>query len=508
MKTSVLRIFAVAFVAVLAIACGGGGGGGTAAAPGGGSSGGSPGGGTGGGGAGGGSGGGGGSSGPTPGEDETGGINGGGRWVSQGSVSRLGSIVVNGVRFDAGAAAITVNGAPGSEADLRPGLVLRVLGEVAVGGAAGVAERVVYENSLRGAVQQVDATTNSMRLLGQDVRVTLATIYGDGLSSDGLLAIGVGDGLVISGFLDSAGRLQASRVDRDPAPGTAEIVGTVTGLDATGRRFNINGLVVDYAAASLDGFPGGGPADGETVRVRGPAPSGTGALVAAAVSWRAAGVVAAADDNVNVEGIVTRFGSAADFDVAGQRVLTTASTRYVATTAASLQADDFLDVQGERDGEGRLVAARIERLPPADTLIEARLDGVDAAAGTLQLLGITVHTTARTRFHDDDDERLSLADLRAGDAVEIAGYLSEGRFIAVRVELDDDGDDGVEIDGPVADLADPEFRIGGIRIVTDALTEFDDTSRAEFFSSGAGRRAEVEGRWTGTFVLAEEVELE
>mgnify|MGYP005843593209 CR=1 FL=1 len=426
--------------------------------------------------------------------------------MSQGSASRLGSVFVNGVRYEVDGAQIVVNGTAATPAALKAGQVLQVVGDVEVGGREGDAESVTYENTVRGRVTQLSLVDRTLTILGQQVRVGLETVFAPDISPGDIESLSVGDDLVVSAFVDANGQLRASRIDRDGSPGTAEVVGAVSAVDSVAKRFQLNALVVDYRTAVPSGFTGSDPSNGDLVRVTGPLPAAGSPLAATTLASRTP-LVGATDDNVNVEGLVTRLASGADFDVGGQRVVTNASTAFVGTTSAALQVNDFVDVQGKRDATGGLVAVRVEAFPPADIQIEARLDAVDAAAGTLGLLGITVNTTARTRFVADDDGAFSLADLRAGDAVEIAGYVADGRFVAVRVENDDDGGE-VEIEGPATDLADPEFRIGGIRIVTDALTEFDDTSRAEFFSTGAGRRVEVEGTWTGTFVLATEVELD
>ena len=474
------RSFPMACLAALVVACGGGGSAPPAA---------------------------GGGAGLTPG-NQTAGINGGGRWVAQGSVSRLGSVFVNGVRFDLDGAEIFVNGAPATPADLKPGQVLRLNGDVEVGGREGSAEIVAYENSLRGRITQLSLVDRTVTILGQELRVGLETIFAPEISPGALESLSVGNDVIVSAFVDAEGRLRASRIGRDPSPGTAEVIGMVSDQDTAARRFRINGLVVDYSLSGL-GFPSLDPLNGNTVRVIGDLPAPGATLVAASIALRQP-LVGGPDENVNLEGLVTRFAGAGDFDVAGQRIVTNASTVFVGTTGASLKANDFVDVQGKRDAADGLVAVRIEGFPAPDIQMEARLDAVDVAAGTVGLLGITVHTTARTRFYDDDDERLSLADLRAGDEVEIAGYLTEGRFVAVRVERDDDTNPGSEvaIEGPVTDLADPDFRIGGIRIVTDAQTEFDDISRSEFFGTATGRRAEVDGSWNGSYVQAEEVELD
>lgn len=441
------------------------------------------------------------------------GINGGGAWNAFGPLSTFGSIVVIGVRYEVDDAEFLVNGQPATVADLAQGQVVLVVGNVDEGGLTGQAGRVVYEHNLRGGIATIDLNARTLTALGQSVQVGVDTIFGASIPSGDLEAMAAGDAIIVSGFVDSLGRIVATRIDRDPAPGTAELRGPVSGVDTAASRFDINGLVVDYSSATLDGFASGAPANGDTVFVSGPEPLTGESMVASLVSWRASGVDAQVEDNLIIEGLVTGFRSATDFEVAGQPVLTTGDTVFVGSSLARLGADALVSVEGSLDEQRRLVAVRVEVVPRADTEIEARIDGVDLEAGTIRMLGIDVYTTARTRYEDDDDDRpITIEALRAGDGVEIAGYFLDGRFTAVRVERDDESDDEVEIEGPVNAVAAPEFRIAGIRILTDALTEFewdDETlTAAEFFAIALGRLAEVEGAWNGEVVVAEEVELD
>jgi hypothetical protein len=504
MRIQITGTVIVTLAAMLLIACGGGADS-TASSTGGGGAGGGSGGGS-GGGAGGGTGGGT----PDPG-DPVFGINGGGAWVISGALSQFGSVVVNGVRYDTTGSEIIVNGQPAIQADLAQGQVVAVRGEVAEGGLTGVAERVEYESSVRGGIREIDHSAGLMRILGQQVRAGLETIYGASIGIAGIEGLGAGDAVVVSGYRDSTGALDATRIDRDPSPGTAELRGVASAVDPASGRLRINDLGVDFSAAALEGFASGAPANGDTVFVRGPEPAAGQPLVAGLLAWRPVAVDAVPEENVDLEGLVTRFASLTDLDVAGLRVVIGEATELVASAAAEIVLDAFVDVEGSLDADGRLAAARVQVIPRADIEVEARIDGVDLVAGTIQLLGIDAFTTARTRFEDDDGRQLVLADLRAGDDVEIAGYYWEGRFTAVRVARDvDDGQ--VEIEGPVMSLAQPEFHIGGIRIVTDSLTEFDGNDAPltadEFFTIAEGRRVEVEGTWNGEFVRAEEVELE
>ena len=449
----------------------------------------------------------------TPPPDPLLGINGGGAWNAFGPLSTFGSIVVIGVRYEVDDAEFLVNGQPATQAALAQGQVVFVVGNVDEGGLTGQAERVVYEHNLRGGVAAIDLNARTLTALGQEVQVGVDTIFGASIPVGDLTSLSTGDAIIVSGFVDSLGRIVATRIDRDAAPGTAELRGPVSGLDMAGSRFDINGLVVDYGSATLEGFANGAPANGDTVYVSGPEPLAGEPLVASVVSWRAAGVDAQAEDNVFIEGLVTTFRSAADFEVAGQPVLTTDDTVFVGASLARLGRDALVSVEGSLDGQRRLVAVRVEVVPRADTEIEARIDAVDLEAGIIRMLGIDVHTTPRTRYEDDDDDQpITLANLRAGDSVEVAGFSLDGRFIAVRIERDDDSDEQVEVEGPIGTVAAPEFRIAGIRILTNDLTEFerDDAplTAAEFFAIALGRLAEVDGSWNGEVVVAEDVELD
>ena len=449
----------------------------------------------------------------TPPPDPLLGINGGGAWNAFGPLSTFGSIVVIGVRYAVDDAQFLVNGQPATQADLAQGQVVFVVGDVDEGGLTGRAERVIYEHNVRGSVTAIDLAARRLTVLGQQVQVGVDTLFGPSIPPEGLAALVVGDAVTVSGFVDSSGHVAATRVDRDAAPGTAEVRGPVSGLDVAATRFQVNGLAVDYGSAVLEGFPGGVPQDGDIVFVRGPSPLAGEPLVASLLAWRAAGVDAEVEDNVFIEGLVTAFSSTTDFAVAGQPVVTTANTVFVGNSLQRLGRDALVSVEGSLDAQQRLVAVRVTVVPRADTEIEAQVDSVDLEAGIIRMLGIDVYVNARTRYADDDDDLpLSLASLRAGDGVEVAGYLLDGHFIAVRVERDDDGIGEVEIEGPIGALAEPEFRIAGIRILTDAFTEFERNDQtinaAEFFAEALGLMAEVDGQWNGEAVIAGKVELQ
>ncbi|RXM07868.1 hypothetical protein EO238_29000, partial [Citrobacter sp. AAK_AS5] len=79
-------------------------------------------------------------------------------------------------------------------------------------------------------------------------------------------------------------------------------------------------------------------------------------LVASRLEKHSSSLSGSSDDDADLEGLVTRFASATDFDVAGQAVTTTAATRYEGGSAADLALDVNVDVEGGFDSGGRIVA--------------------------------------------------------------------------------------------------------------------------------------------------------
>jgi hypothetical protein len=271
---------------------------------------------------------------------------------------------------------------------------------------------------------------------------------------------------------------------------------------------------VDYSAAQLSNFTTGTPANGDLVEAHGSLDA-AGVLIATRLERRSASLEGTSDDSADLEGLVTRYVSSLDFDVAGQRVTTTATTVYEGGSAADLVLGANVEVEGGFAANASLVAARIEFRRESEVELAALVDSVNVAAGSLEVLGMTVRTNALTRFEDHSDAdlpRFSLADLRSGDYVELSAYDDGVGLVASLLERDD-ADDRLEIEGPANAVAAPDFTIAGIRITTNDQTEFRNNdggsiSAATFFAAVAGREVKVRGTLVGNTVLAERAELE
>lgn len=451
--------------------------------------------------------------------------------ISVGPITNFGSIVVNGVRYDTDNATFLVSGQPGTQTDLSVGHIVRVKGSRDSESGTGTADEVWFDETVEGPVDDIDLASGTLVVLGQTVIVTADTSFDDDFNPESLEGVDFGDIVEVSGQFDADGNIVASRIEReDDTDNEFEVYGFVASLDTAAMTFSINNLVVDYSSATLDDFPDGEPANGDFVEVKGTSFGPNGELIAIEVDRESPHPDFDDDDDdiddddfeVEIEGYITRFDSASDFDVAGRPVTTTAATRYEDGTVDDLDLNVKIEVEGRIDANGVLVAEEIEfeNERERDIRIGARVDSVDVGNDTVVLLGILVRVDVRTRMEDDDDEeeRLTVADLRVGDYLEIRGTESpegDGSIRASRLEREDDGDEETILQGFVENVSEPTLQILGVTIETNGNTEFeglndDDLSATDFFASVVvGDLIKAKGvESSDTTIVAEELEFE
>ena len=419
-----------------------------------------------------------------------------------GAISGFGSVIVNGVRYDTTGTEIRVDDRVGAVAELRVGQVVRVEAEVDDRGQAR-ARRIEQEHLLSGTVQSLDASSGAITVAGQVVRIDDDTSFDDSIGGS-LAGIVVGDRIEVHGFAGSDGQARATRLERADANETeVEVTGLVAALDTAARRFSVGSLRVDYSTATLEDFGATSLGNGVLVEVKGRELLADGALRATRVEREDGGAMGPAGGEAEIEGLVTRFGSTTDFDVAGRPVTTTASTVFVGGAAADLALDVKVEAEGRVDANGVLVAVKVAFKRASSVRVTAPVEAVDVAAGTLRALGLTIAVDANTRKedHESDDQFFSLESLRVGDWVEVQGHpdpSASARIIATRLEREDPEDE-VELRGRAEELQSPRFRILGTSIETTPATEFEDEDvridAATFFARAAGQVVEVDGAW-------------
>jgi hypothetical protein len=445
-------------------------------------------------------------------------------------LTAFGSIVVGGVRYDTSGAAITVEGQPATQSALDVGDVVLVTGSVKDDGVTGVAERVIADDILEGAVESIDLSTGQFTVLAQTVVVTPDTIFADDFSLRTLEGLSPGDIVEIAGFIGD-GRIIATRVERDTANDGLEVAGFVTSLDSNARTFRINDLVVDYSGAAIDDdFPGGAPATGDLVEAEG-VRFENGTLFATKLEFwgnRPRIVCDGFDDgddndecDIELEGYVSAIASASSFALNGVPVLINSGTSFEDGTAADIVLNARLEVDGFINADGVVVATAVDFEDDERPIeIEARVQAVDFANGVVTLLGIRVQLTSRTRFEDFSSALafpFRADDISVGDYLEIIGVPSEDTavdVIATKVEREDDDDNTVSLQGFVESLAQPDLGILGVTVQTTVGTEFelgdDEVSQAEFFGTiQVGQLVRADGTQVGDrAILADKAELE
>jgi hypothetical protein len=440
--------------------------------------------------------------------------------MAVGPISTFGSIVVNGVHYTTTSAVITVDDAPGTQDDLRVGQVVRISGELEDGETTGTASTVSFDDNVEGPIQSIDVAGNQLVVLGQTVLVGADTSFDDSIQPGSLAGLVVGDIVEISGLVMADGSITATRIEKKPAGSEFEVHGTVAGLDTANQRFNLSALVVDYSAAQLDDFPGAQIENGQAVEAKGATLDANGVLVATRVEFEGSLVTGDADDFIEIEGFITRFASAQDFDVSGVPVTTGAATEFEGGTAADLGLNVKVEVEGLMTASGAVAATKVDIRLGTVVRVTAIVDSVDAAADSLVMLGITIDIDALTRLEDQsavDIEPLTIADLTAGDYLEVRGGerpAGSGRILASLLERED-ADPETELQGFVTGVSEPSFTILGVTIETNGATEFRDVddspiTATEFFSRAAiGTVVKAKGiELSPTTLAAEEVELE
>ena len=348
-----------------------------------------------------------------------GGVDSGGTGGSSavGPISGLGSIIVNGVRYDDAAALVTDDdGQSLPRSRLQLGVLVSVDGSaVSVSGGARLASasRIRVSSDLIGTVQSVDTANRSITVLQQTVRVTAATVFDDQLPL-GLDSLAPGLTIEVYGRSDPAtNRYVATRIERRSAQSFHAIRGRV---DAVGAgTATIGAAVLD--TSGLSAADAALIVPGRVARLR--LQPGTLRAIAATPGERTLGD---SDESV-LEGRITRFDSAASFEVDGQVVDATRASFPDGSTG--LGVGQRVSVEGT-SRNGVLRASRVEIEDDEDAVatvfeLHGSIEAIDVAARVLQLKGVAVDYSGSVTFKNGVE-----ADLAPGRRIEVKGALQSG----------------------------------------------------------------------------------
>ncbi|MEJ1169901.1 DUF5666 domain-containing protein [Variovorax sp. CCNWLW235] len=251
--------------------------------------------------------------------DDGSGVGSGGTGVSTadatgvGSVGGIGSIILNGVRYNTDAATFSLE----DTSELQIGMSVRIAGKIDNQFTAATAQQVVSAAELRGAVSSIDLAGGSFVVMGTTVTTDNATVWSGGNSLSDLIAASQ---VQVWGLPSVPGTLRATRVELKPASAEPLVTGFVQNLDRLGRSFMLGQITVRYSGALFSGgIDESTLAEGAIVRVRGIAAPFAGIFNATKVQgWYAIPTQNTAA--VQLAGIVANYNGLSDFKVLGTAV--------------------------------------------------------------------------------------------------------------------------------------------------------------------------------------------
>jgi hypothetical protein len=353
-----------------------------------------------------------------------------------GTVTGLGSVFVDGVRFDDSNAAVQIDNLLGGQDSSEAKLGQRVELAFTVDGVNSVAQTVRIEPEVVGTVSALVpggfAVLGQAVLINTDAAVAPVTQFDGGYAS--LADVRANDLVEVHGVARSnagATVIQATRIEKRAALAYLRVVGVVAGLSGSGaaQQFTLGGLTVETSGAVI--IPAARTlAVGQSVVVL----ARTSDLTSGASPRLAASLVRIRERSngpvqAYVGGAVLNLG-ATSFSLGGVTVNFGVATDISGGTLAN---GAYVQVRGDFAGDGSLSASRIK---VRDGLFDAELKGTmthyDAAAATFMVRDVRVNASAATL-----DASCSNG-LAEGLYVEVKGRLSLQGVVAQTIKCSAD----------------------------------------------------------------------
>ena len=440
--------------------------------------------------------------------------------------------------------AITVNGKPGTAADIQPGSIVRVAvssvsttassitttpqatGSVSLAtGGRVTASSADVRIEIEGAITAVDTAAASLTVLGQTVFVDALTEIVASNPDRTFATLTLAD-LAINDYIEASGTrrpdnsLLATRIEREQRqPGDAdfanvELRGTVAALDTAAQTFTIGATTVNYLGATVTGTL----ANGVRVEVE-------GAIVGSTLNA----------DQVQVQPVTEPAGNRIDLD--GPISATNTATRrfdllnfhvdYATATVVGTIADGArADVQGTVDTTDTTLihATRVEighrdgGSGRADGEVKGAVTGIDTTLLTLNV-SINLFFLDAGTIVEGNDAPVAFNTITVGTPVEVkfdSTRVQGSRQYATKIEITDPtAGEPFEVKGTVTafDGAARTLTVNGYSVTVDSATTYFDGRRSftvdEFFgTSRLNRVVEVRGPATGINVVASRIQLE
>jgi Domain of unknown function (DUF5666) len=339
--------------------------------------------------------------------------------LAVGPITGFGSIIVNGVRYDDRSASIVDDDDnAGSRDELKLGVVVEVKsGTVSNGSAPALG--IAYGSSLVGPVDagSQNTTDNTLKVLGQTVKVTTNTVFDEGLT--GLSSIANGVVVNVHGMFDAGtGVTTATRIELKPNAQHYRLRGKISELNTSAKTLKIGGQSVSYAEVQ-DNPVVRSLANDQVVRARLKTTKSGDFWVATRIKSSAPSMDGVKE--FEVKGFITAFTSASNFKINDLQV--DATNAAFEDGRADLKDGVLVEVEGTMLNDV-LIARKVEvedkrdQRTPRFELHGAITEIPTTAAKTFVLRGQTVSYAAAVYKNGSE------ADLRIGARVEVKGVLS------------------------------------------------------------------------------------
>ena len=401
--------------------------------------------------------------------------------TATGVITGFGSVYINGVKFETDQAGITANGENDTEDALEVGMVVTINGSVGADGEGAEAASIDYQASAEGPVAEVNLAEKTITLLGQVYLVDDLTEF-ENITFD---SIQIGNWAEVSAIENSDGKYIATRIELSDSSEGIQLVGAISQLDTAAMMFNIDGQVIDYSNATVEGEL----LDGVEVEVESESDLVDGVLVATEVEIEEAQDLAG--QLIGFEGEIEVFTSITDFVVDDQAITTTTETTFKGGQSSDLALGVDIAFRGTIV-DGVLVATEIRIAQDTEIKIEGLVQSTDLDTNSIVILGNTIFTDEYTRFIDDsedDERRFRIDDILIGDKVSIKAFDNEGQLLASQIkrkktvnEVDDDTET-TELEGKVSDINKPTFSVSGVTVKVTEISVIESPNGSELTSS-------------------------
>ena len=434
----------------------------------------------------------------------------------------INSILVNGIEYDLSQANIIMNGQSATAVDLKLGMIVQVQGIITdEENKTGVARLITANENVVGPLQSIDEINSRLTVLGQTVIVNPFTIFSGFANINELKSNNI---LAVSGLTDEMNHILATRIALVSPSNSFQVRGEAS-LDAVEQTATMGHLTID---CSQTPFAETTAAEMHLIDVKGKLFGNR--LIAEQcqlvkpIEWNTFAAI-------RLEGVITRFNTAADFDVDHLPVTVSPATQFQFGTVTDLTLGSRLKVKVSRDENGVLVAEEIQFFNLTDYVsIKAPIETIATDSKQINLLGITLQLNDDTVFIDKSDELnpFNWQALRIGDVVQVQGFIDLNTHLPIIQQLQREvrqfGENSVELIGhpDIVEVSTRTLNFFGITIMADSRANYKDNrtttgallnsrdislTASEFFTRIRTIKPliAVEGQWFGNVMIAQQM---